>query len=217
MHKLSEHAYITLYRENSWFPKREKKPWYAKAWVPGRQKQKLDQRNYIFFKLLFSVVIFSDEIHMAKFVVDWNCSKRLSIIVQWNSNNHDFFIFFFWCCCCFFSPNQLIETRFSSRGYSSDIPSSYFIRLSKVWIMLHKGSVGRVQWNVECSFIFSGVFLAVFVALHKICVFIIIYALNTAYFLWGGKTRSVRMSILNMSYYGFLTWWISSIVHLVSK
>ena len=77
--------------------------------------------------------------------IDWNCSKRLSIIVQWNSNNHDFFIFFFWCCCCFFSPNQLIETRFSSRGYSSDIPSSYFIRLSKVWIMLHKGSVARVQ------------------------------------------------------------------------
>ena len=142
MHKLSEHAYI---REFMMSIERKKNRDTQRPGFLGDKNKSLTKEIAFFKNYCFLLWYF-----LMKFI--WQSSSltatvdcRLSIIVQWNSNNHDFFIFFFWCCCCFFSPNQLIETRFSSRGYSSDIPSSYFIRLSKVWIMLHKGSVGRVQ------------------------------------------------------------------------
>ena len=38
---------------------------------------------------------------------------------------------------------------------------SYFLRISKVWGMLHHGSVGRVQ-SEECYFMFPCTFLAFF-------------------------------------------------------
>ena len=38
--------------------------------------------------------VFSDENHSAKFAVESNCFGRLSIIIQLNSNKHDFFIYF---------------------------------------------------------------------------------------------------------------------------
>ena len=46
--------------------------------------------------------------------------------------------------------------------------NSIFLRLSKVWSMLHHRSVGRVR-NRECFF---GIFFVLFH--HKICVFIIL-------------------------------------------
>ena len=55
----------------------------------------------------------------------------------------------------------------------------YFLRLSKVWSMLHHGSVGRVQiknatLSVMSSYIFYAFFFLLFFSFHhEICVFII--------------------------------------------
>ena len=47
-----------------------------------------------------------------------------------------------------------------------------FLRLSKVWIILHHGSVGRV--HKKCCLMLSYTILTIFVVFHhKICVFII--------------------------------------------
>ena len=72
-------------------------------------------------------------------------------------------------------------------GCSSDIPSSYLFRLSKVSSMLHHVSVGRVQNKIKNALIYCQVlFGAGFVVFHnKVCVFIMMYALNTAYFYEG--------------------------------
>ena len=50
-------------------------------------------------------------------------------------------------------PNVIKEAAITSiykkgnalGGCSFDIPSSYFFRISKVWCILHSGSVGQVQ------------------------------------------------------------------------
>ena len=69
------------------------------------------------------------------------------------------------------------------RACLSDITSYYFVCLSKVRSMLHHKAVGRVQNKIKnviiCFQIYFGNF---FVFHHKICVFIIMYALNTAHF-----------------------------------
>ena len=49
----------------------------------------------------------------------------------------------------------------------------YFLRISKVWSMLHHGSMGQVQ-SKEYYFMVRYTFVAFFVVFHqKICVFII--------------------------------------------
>ena len=55
------------------------------------EKNKPGQRSCIFKKLLFSLSV-SDINNVAKLVGDmWgNCFNRLSVIVQLNSNEHDF-------------------------------------------------------------------------------------------------------------------------------
>ena len=68
-------------------------------------------------------------------------------------------------------------------GCSSDIPSSYFFYLSKIWSMLHHGLVGHVQNKVKNALYISRYFLTDFVFHNNICVFIFIYVVNMAYFL----------------------------------
>ena len=70
----------------------------------------------------------------------------------------------------------------------SKFPSSCFFCLIKVRSMLHHGSVGRVQNKIRNGLIYFEVpFWQNFFFFHnKICVFIRIYAVNMAYFLWGG-------------------------------
>ena len=50
----------------------------------------------------------------------------------------------------------------------------YFLRIPKVWSMLHHGLVGQVE-NKECNFMFTDIFVTFFfVVFYKIiCVFII--------------------------------------------
>ena len=63
--------------------------------------------------------------------------------------------------------------NFDGRGFSSDkIIPIYFLRLSKVWSILHHGSVWRV--HKKCYLLPLCTFLAFFRCFHhKICVFII--------------------------------------------
>ena len=58
--------------------------------------------------------------------------------------------------------------------YSSEkMTPIYFLRFSKVWSILHHGSVGQV--HKKCSLVLLHTFMTFFVVLHhKICVFIIL-------------------------------------------
>ena len=49
----------------------------------------------------------------------------------------------------------------------------YFLRISRVWSMLHHGSMGQVQ-SKECYFMFRYTFVTFFVVFYqKVCIFII--------------------------------------------
>ena len=82
----------------------------------------------------------------------------------------------------------IVRFLFSLLSSSSDVPSLYFFRLSKVWSMSHHGSEWRVQNQIKNTLIyFQVLFLAVVAVFHsEICVFIIMYALDTAYLLLAG-------------------------------
>ena len=58
--------------------------------------------------------------------------------------------------------------------YSSEkMTPIYFLRFSKVWSILHHGSVGQV--HKKCSLVLLHTFMTFFVVFHhKICVFIIL-------------------------------------------
>ena len=70
-----------------------------------------------------------------------------------------------------------VPTRY--KPIQAYIPSPYFFRLNKVWSMLQHGPVQRVQNKIKNAYVFH----------NKICVFIMTYALNAAYILWGGNLR----------------------------
>ena len=75
---------------------------------------------------------------------------------------------------------------FLSEDVHLTFPLLIFFCLSKIWSMLHHGTVERVQNKIKNTHIFSGTFLAVAVVFcNKIFVFIMIYALSMAYLLWA--------------------------------
>ena len=64
---------------------------------------------------------------------------------------------------CFYICSEVVHPTFT--------PHIFFC-LSKVWSMLHHGLVGQVQNKIKNIYIFSGIFLTVFVFYNKILVFL---------------------------------------------
>ena len=71
----------------------------------------------------------------------------------------------------------------------------HFLRISKVWSMLHYGSIGRVQ-NKECYFIFTYNFAAFFLFLIKKLAFVFfIFFLNQSESRNGDKKLPVELYV----------------------
>ena len=163
MHKLSEHAYI---REFMMSIERKKNRDTQRPGFLGDKNKSLTKEIAFFKNYCFLLWYF-----LMKFL--WQNSSLTATVpkdCQLLSNEIQINIIFsfFSDVVGFFSPNQLIETMFSSRGYSSDISSSYFIGLSKVWIMLHQGSVGRVQNEMKNALLHFQVFFWQFLLLFSL-------------------------------------------------
>ena len=126
------------------------------------------------YVLLFSVLF--NEMFIKSIYQLIGCVNLHSVHCSWTLIWNIWQLLFFYV---FYFPSEFVYLSF---------PPHIFFCLTKVWSMLHHGSVGRVQNKIKNTHIFSGTFVAVFVVTHnKNFVFIMMYTLNTAYFLWVGN------------------------------
>ena len=110
--------------------------------------------------------------------------SRFSYLHLYTFNNFlQFFVFL-----CFIIVTRKEDLFLCNCGCIRHYIFIFFFRLSKVWNMLHHGSMRQVQNKINNALIYFQVLFSqiLFFFIIKF-VFIIMYALNKAYFLRGGN------------------------------